>query len=129
MRRLVVAAAFCVGTFAYSNANAAALACPGVVYIALAANGTLTVDGKIVDLDAVGSELRALNPPPRLVMYYRESANDDPDAAQDQRIRKALDAVVALNLPIGFSSMPDFSNVMNLKTGKSRPAAGCTGPV
>ncbi|MEJ0041712.1 MAG: hypothetical protein WDM81_05655 [Rhizomicrobium sp.] len=68
--------------------------------------------------------LSALKPSAKAIKYYRENGGGEPNAAQDARIETVLNAMMALRLPIGFSSKPDFSDLVGAD-GRSRPKAAC----
>ena len=116
----VVSAALLCG----AAAPAAAPACPAVIFVSLASDGAIQIDGRSTAPAAVASALSALSPQAKVVKYYRESPDGEPTAAQDARMKPLLDAMMALRLPIGFSSKPDFSDYVD-GNGDSHPAIAC----
>jgi hypothetical protein len=104
--------------------KAATMNCPGTIYVTVARSGDVQINGKPVAAANVESELTRLRPTAHLVMYYRESADEEPSREQWSKIASVLDDVTKLRLPISMSSKPDFSDYIDGQ-GSSHPRLTC----
>jgi hypothetical protein len=80
-------------------------------------DGTIFVDDRESTLGGVDSSLRELAAAKGIVWYYREHPGGESPPAAGQVIQ----LVIANHLPISFSTKPDFSDVVDPRTGVSRP--------
>jgi hypothetical protein len=87
-----------------------------VLKVAITAKGEITADGRPTTLQALIPILRELAKNKGEVWYYREAPEADPHP----NAMKVLSAIVDQNLPIRFSSKPDYSDSVDDK-GRSVP--------
>ena len=87
-----------------------------VIKISVLKSGELQLNGKHSSLNEINDELNRLKGLSAEVWYYREAAVEDPP-----QIRyKVLDLIVAAELPVSFSTKPDFSDYVDGHTGESK---------
>ena len=80
--------------------------------VAVMSSGAIVLNGKVVDLDTLSTELRHSDPAFTLACYYREN----PSAAEPHPIVfKVLDAIVTAKLPISLYLDADFQNIALVK--------------
>jgi hypothetical protein len=87
-----------------------------VLKIAITAGGQISADGRPTTLDALVPMLRELAKNKGEVWYYREAPEADPHP----NAMKVLEAIVDQDLPILFSTKPDYSDSVDDK-GRSVP--------
>jgi hypothetical protein len=87
-----------------------------VLKIAVTTDGRVTADGRPVSIDALRPILRDLAKSKGEIWYYREAAQAEPHPYA----MRVLSAIVEHNLPISFSTKPDYSDVVDDK-GRSAP--------
>ena len=94
-----------------------AIAQDHVVQISALSNGTLLLDGKPTDLPTLEAALSRVHMVGGEVWYYRDNpAQEPPPSAM-----AAIQLVIKYQLPVSFSSKPDFSDTVDPSTGVSRP--------
>ncbi len=98
--------------------------CIGVIYVSVAADGSISVDGKTVAVPSLDEKLSVLKPSAKVVFYYRENAQTEPTPSQASEIGQVLNAIMRLQLPISLSSKSDFSDVID-GAGNSQPRNSC----
>jgi len=106
--------------------GATASPCPAVIYVTVAKDGAVSVDGKPTAYETLAQTLMVLRPTAKYVLYYRDDPRSEPSPALQVRIAGVLDAITALRLPIGLSSRPDFSDTV-APGGKIYRAMACPG--
>jgi len=98
--------------------------CAGVIYVAIASNGAVAVDGNTVDPLKINETLATLQPSSKFVLYYRENALVEPQGDDLKRTHRILDAMMRLRLPISLSTKSDYSDSVD-QDGNSRPRNSC----
>jgi hypothetical protein len=80
--------------------------CPSTgARVFLAANGTVTLNGKVVDVSRLKSTLGDITPKPTVICYSRET----PDAEPPPTMKPVLDAIISLQVPIGLYTDSTFT--------------------
>ncbi len=80
--------------------------CPSTgVKVFLSANGTVALNGKVVEVSRLKSMLGDLVPKPTVVCYSREA----PDAEPPSTMKPVLDAIISLQVPIGLYTDSTFT--------------------
>jgi hypothetical protein len=99
--------------------------CPGVIYIAVSRAGeVVSVNDESVAPADLPARLADLKTSAQAVWYYREQATSDPTDDEWAKMRAVLDAIMATQLPISFSSRADFSDYVD-GNGNSQPRPPC----
>jgi hypothetical protein len=86
------------------------------IKLAVFNDGRITADGSPVTIESLREMFKTLAAKKGVVWYYREDAKGAPPPQATEVIKE----VIAARLPISFSSLPDYSNVV-LPDGKSHP--------
>ncbi len=80
-----------------------------VLKVKVLQSGKVFADDKVVSLDELDHELSGLKEKEGVVWYYREDGMaDPPEVATD-----VMDLVIKYELPVSFSSQPDFSDYID----------------
>jgi hypothetical protein len=87
-----------------------------IVRISALANGSILVDSKKVDVQALDGMFSKLKTDQAVVWYYREQGSQSPTP----QAMEVIKLVVKYQLPISMSSKPDFSDFIEAD-GRSRP--------
>ena len=120
-----VLAAGCAVLAMCGSSRAADLShCPGVIYVAVAANGMVSIDGQIADPLKINETLTTLQPGSKFILYYRENGAADVQGDSRIKVERVLDAMMKLRLPISLSSKPDYSDGVD-QNGNSHPRTSC----
>ena len=98
--------------------------CAGVIYVAVASSGGVSIDGKAVDPLKINETFATLRPSSKFIMYSRENASDEPQGDDQTRIRRVMDAMMRLRLPISLSTKADYSDSVD-QDGNSHPRISC----
>lgn len=88
-----------------------------IVKISVFASGDLQLNGKTSSLNEIREELNKVTGLSAEVWYYRDAAKEEPPEISF----KVLDLIIAANLPVSFSTKPDFSDQVDGRTGESKP--------
>jgi hypothetical protein len=88
-----------------------------VARVGVLASGSLQLNGEPTTLEELKAELSRLRSEKGEVWYWREQPTGEPPPIALQ----VLQLVTEAQLPISFSSKADFSDVLDLRTGESRP--------
>jgi len=87
-----------------------------IIKIAVFSDGRITADGSQVTIDSLRKLFKTLAAKKGVVWYYRENAK----GASPPQATQVIQEVIAARLPISFSSVPDYSNVVG-PDGTSHP--------
>ncbi len=87
-----------------------------ILKIAVAADGTITLDGNVISLEKLREELAAAVGTDPVVWLYRAESEGDPPEESSQ----VLWAIREKMIPISTSSEPDYSTVVS-RDGSVRP--------
>ncbi|MBS0376749.1 MAG: hypothetical protein JSR73_19405 [Proteobacteria bacterium] len=92
--------------FAQRAAGPAAGPCPiGAARVGVSALGAVALNGTIVPADKLAPAIRALQPPPTEICYFREPASGGKPAA----VAGIVQSLISLKLPISFYADPKFT--------------------
>lgn len=80
-----------------------------VLKVAVAADGMITLDGRVISLEELRDEFAAAVGTEPVVWLYRAQSEGDPP----EESRLVFRAIVEHLFPISFSSEPDFSTVVD----------------
>ncbi len=89
---------------------------PATAKVRVFKDGRLTLNDNVVTIAELQAEFRRLRENEGRVLYYRETAQEEPPAIAAQVVQAVIDA----KLPIQLSSKPDFSDAVGAD-GISRP--------
>ena len=87
-----------------------------ILKIAVAADGTITLDGNVISLENLREELAAAVGTDPVVWLYRAESEGDPPEESSQ----VLLAIREKMIPISTSSEPDYSTIVS-RDGSVRP--------
>lgn len=87
-----------------------------VAKVGIYADGRITLDGRVVQMEELRAQFAKLSQEKGAVWYYREASSADAPA----NAMLVIQAIIDARLPVSMSSMPDFSNVV-LPDGKIKP--------
>jgi hypothetical protein len=88
-----------------------------VLKVSVLQSGSVMADGKPATIATLVDALSKLDKANGVVWYYRENLAGEPSPVA----MKVFNTIMAHKRPISISSKPDFSDVVNLKTGESVP--------
>jgi hypothetical protein len=83
-------------------------------------DGTVLLNGQRDTLADVAARFAAASKARGMVWYYRDAAID-PSPAAEQVMHAVINLVAKNRLAITLSSKPDYSDVIDLNTGESKP--------
>jgi hypothetical protein len=112
MFKIIIATLFSLA-FLVSSAHAE----PPHAKISALASGALLLNGQPADLASIEAEFKRLQAQHGEVWYHR----DNPRAEPTRQAMSVIQLVIKYRLPITFSTKPDFSDYVDVSTGRSHP--------
>ena len=106
---LVIASCALVGCGEKPSEEQTAETAQRVFKVAVAADGTISLDGKVISIEELRDELAAAVGTEPVVWLYRA---DSPEGRPEES-RLVFQAITENLFPISFSSEPDFSTVVD----------------
>jgi hypothetical protein len=85
--------------------------------VAIMKSGEILINDKASSLEELDSLLKLNEEKNGVVWYYRESAQEKPTEIALQ----ATKLIIEHKRPVSFSSKPDFSDEVSIKSGATRP--------
>lgn len=113
---LVIASCALVGCSKETPQEQSAEPAQRIMKVAVAADGTITLDGKVISLEDLREEFAAAVGTEPVVWLYRADSDEDPP----EESRQVFRAIVENLFPISFTDKPDFSTVVD-HDGTVRP--------
>jgi hypothetical protein len=88
-----------------------------ILKVSILKSNEILLNEKVSSLEELDNLLKTNAEKDGVVWYYRESAQEKPTALALQATKLIIDH----KRPVSFSSKPDFSDEINIKTGAIRP--------
>ncbi|MEZ5498861.1 MAG: hypothetical protein R3E77_05440 [Steroidobacteraceae bacterium] len=87
-------------------------ACPATgARLYVTSTGIVTLNGDVVDVNAVKEALANIDPPPTVACYSRDAAAGEPHPATSQ----VIDAIIAQQLPVAFYTDNTFKIAVKME--------------